>query len=211
MAPTFNETAFVIDHISELKLDVEVIFFGDQLKAAILYLHTLYDSSTTSEKFQPKYLFIYRTPSEIVYDARSYEMITMPRCDEMYSTFNNGCVYELMPVLKFYSNQMRSGAAQHSIWNAAFSHWDIEEMMFEFERHTSRPRTNDISHDEPTLSAWRMESVYNEMACSWLSDNLQNKMNWYVDNEKIDIVIGGIFPMRASGAIYSGMCFFVGT
>lgn len=221
LAPTYNETAFVIDHISEMKMFVEVIFLGDQLKAAISYLHSLYvvaaanNQAEAATRFSPKYLFLYRTPSEIVYDAHSYEMITMPRCDEMLATFNKVCVYELMPILKFYSNQMRTGAAQHSIWNAAFLPADIEQLLLEFDRVTSPPtttvgqwRSNDIYYDErpAPVTVVGTERIYNEMACEWLEKNRHNKTNWFVDEKKIDVIIGGIFPMKASGAIYSGMC-----
>lgn len=50
-----------------------------------------------------------------------------------------------------------------------------------------------------------MNKIYNDIACEWIKKSKNIYEKWFdIDNDMEVIFIGGIFPITAAGAAYSG-------
>lgn len=205
---------------------MNIIWLGDNLKWVIdNYLFPMYEEQLKINKISKKFLILHRTPSEIVDSNIQYEMITMPRCEEMLSNSHTNCKYELMPLLKYYSEELTYSNALHN----AMLHMDFEETGFRrlfklYDNMIQRSYTNNknaitkqSNQFKDIIPAYNQKlklmktgstpvsKIYNDVACDWIKQSKDIYKYWFdVDNDMEVIFIGGIFPITAAGAAYSG-------
>lgn len=231
LASSYNDTNFVVQHINEFRLYVKVMWFGHNLRTAVNYLETIYNKrmhSQSSDYWQlksSKFMFLHRIPSEIVYDTKRYEMITMPRCEEFNrNVYETLCVYESTPLLKYYSKEVqKADPVKYSLWRIEFSDTDIYTIFDEYDKLTMpyrRLTSDSISiydlerYVDDTLrknfTADELDPFYDKIACEWLRNNSEVSLRWFSNKDsKVDIFIGGIFPIQgAASATYAGRIAF---
>ncbi len=230
LAPLYNDTEFVRHHIDELKLYVNVIWLGVHLKPVIDdYLFPMFEQRFKDNGgISKKFLILHRFPSEIINTNVEYEMITMPRCEDMISNRHTNCKYESMPLLKYYTAELTYSNALFS----SFLKLDFEESglrrVFELYDNTTRQvgrarsattnknaitkypnqlKDNLATYDKNIKNGRYMNKLYNEIACKWMKQSEEIYDKWfnvdYDDDEEV-IHIGGIFPITAAGPAYSG-------
>lgn len=223
LAPSYSDTAWLRHHVEDLKLYLNIIWLGENLKTVIDdYLLPLYEKRLKADEISKKFLILHRVPSEIIDSNVEYEMITMPRCEEMISNSHTNCKYELMPLLKYFTEELTYSNALHM----AFLNLDFEEAGFRrifqlYDNATRRTYTNNKNAITKYSSQIKeiastnykkakfgpaMNKVYNDIACEWIKQSTDIYDKWFdVNNDMEVIFIGGIFPITAAGAAYSGM------
>lgn len=220
LASTYIDTSFVVQHINELNLYVNVMWFGENLKTVVYYLETIYMKRYSNQELKSnKFMFLDRKPSEIVYDSKRYEMITMPTCEEFKS--DTLCFYESTPLLKYYSREvLKSDPIKYSLLRLEFTDADIYNIFDEYDHLTIPDRlftsnSNSIYDSETDVEDMlrknfttnELENFYDIIACDWIRNNSEVYLDWYLNKDsKIDIYIGGIFPIQgAAAATYAGI------
>lgn len=181
------------------------MWLGDNLRPAINYLLKKYSDTHLGQKF----MVLHWTPSEIINPIVPYEMITLPRCEDMKSSINTTCKYELTPILKYYSSSVKySNAIYYATVEAYFEDTDINTIFQLYENKTDAAKV--MTSQEIVAMKYRMlryetmKDVYDDIACSWMKDSQHVYMNWNRDDNTEEIYIGGIFPMSGEKATYSG-------
>lgn len=202
---------------------MNIIWLGENLKAVIDgYLLPKYEDQLNDEEISKKFLVLHRVPSEIIDSNVEYEMITMPRCEEMVSNSHTNCKYELMPLLKYYTKSLTySNALLTSFLNMDFEETGLRRV---FELYDNATRRNNTSNQntirkystqliESVNASYKMtkygrvmNDVYNNVACEWIKQSKDIYVKWFdIENDMEEIFIGGIFPITAAGAAYSGL------
>lgn len=187
----FVDTSFIIEHINELKLKMNVYWMGDDLRETIKYL--LKNSFNPKKKF----LVLHWTPSEIIDGSiDEFVPIIMPSC-EQYLHVNTGCKYEMTPMLKFYASQFGSNVhASKSLGRFKFE--SLKPLIKLFEK-----RFNALSNSS------NIEDIYNNVSCSWLESNEMTYTKWIPPEENAEakrkVYIGGIFPVTGAGDQYKSI------
>lgn len=226
LASAYSDTNFVVHHINELHLYVNVMWFGDNLKTVVNYLETIYKKrlngqSNSGEIKSSKFMFLHRIPSEIVYDSKRYEMITMPRCEEFNSSYDTLCFYESTPLLKYYSKEVqKADPVKYSLWRIEFTDADIYTIFNEYDNLTIPYRlftsnSNSIYDSDTYIEDMlrknyttdELEIFYGKIACDWIRNNSEVYLRWFSNiDSKVDIYIGGIFPIQGAAAgTYAGI------
>lgn len=174
-------TGFVVRHIEELKLYVEVIWVGPNLANITNELKRKYKSNRANKKV----VLIGWAPSELAVPGdKQYSVVTFPPCEDMLSSKEVGCKYDLQRLLKLAWNKLKESAlpAYESIRKVQFDHSDYQDLV-------ERSRLAGPDSDA-------------EVACSWLKDNEHKWQDWVWSNDDKGVLyIGGIFPL--SGTSYS--------
>lgn len=175
-------TGFVVHHIKELELFVEVIWVGPHLGNITKEL---------SKKYRLKggyreVLLLSWAPSELAVPEDSpYSIVTFPPCEEMpLSKKLVGCKYDLQRLLKLSWNKLKEAAlpAYESIRKVQFDHGDYKYLV----AHSQLEGPNSDS----------------KVACDWLQAHNDKWEEWiWSDDDKGVLFIGGIFPL--SGTSYS--------
>uniref|UniRef100_A0A1L8DJ23 Putative venus kinase receptor n=1 Tax=Nyssomyia neivai TaxID=330878 RepID=A0A1L8DJ23_9DIPT len=186
LAPDFYSTGFVIHHIEEFKLNIQVLFLGGNLTNILTRLQNQGAS---------RYLVLHWSPSdEIDGNTEKYEAVLMPKCEEMKSSSVTGCKYELTPLLKFYAQQLHyADYATVALNKFYFPHWVLRDLLQNYTEHVQM-----ISSKERIRS-----EIFNDVACSWMKNNEEIFHRWIpVREPKEDIYIGGIFPITNTQSIH---------
>lgn len=222
IASSYKESDFVRHHIEELNLFVNIIWLGDNLKPIIdNFLLPMYEKRLKKNEISKKFLIFHRTPSEIIDADVQYEMITMPRCEEMISIRHTNCKYELMPLLKYYSEELTYSNALHTAFlNLDFEEEGLRRLFDLYDNVTRRSYGNSNNAISKIPNQIRdmvsatykkikygpmMNKIYNDIACEWIKKSKTIYDNWFNSNNDMEVIyIGGIFPITAAGAAYSG-------
>lgn len=189
---SYNEdTNFVIEHINELKLRLNVYWMGDKLRKAIKYLLGRYSHERLEKKM---FLVLHWTPSEIIDGSDEFVPIQMPRCEE-YRHNESGCKYEMTPILKYFAAELTN--APHAVHVLDSFHFDsLKPLIKLYEQR--------LKSDDPTEMT--MEQIYNNVSCIWLQANEATYKKWIPkEDEKREIYIGGIFPVTGAGDQYKSI------
>lgn len=185
------------------------MWLGDYLKPAInLLLKEYKEKREINQNFQKKIMVLHWSPSELIKSNVLYEMITMPRCEDMNTT-NVTCKYELTPLLKYYSNSVKEAPAiLDATLNVYFTDADLHNMFQQYDEKTNSTQAmtlkDIIQNNYRNLRLETMTSVYNDIACSWIKANEEMYSKWNVDKRADEIIIGGIFPITGEKASYTG-------
>lgn len=181
----------------------------------------MYEKRLKDDEVSKKFLILHRIPSEIIDSSVEYEMITMPRCEEMISNSHTNCKYELMPLLKYYTEELTYSNALHSAFlNLDFEDTGLRRVFELYDNATQRTYTSNkntitkYSNQLKEIVATNykkskygpvVNKVYNDIACEWMKQSKDIYDKWFnVENDMETIFIGGIFPITAAGAAYSG-------
>lgn len=223
----YEDTSFIISHIMELKLKIKVIWLGSNLKNAIKTLTNLY---TKEKKYEGrKFIVLSWTPSEIIDGKQRYMQMTMPKCEDMISSNVTLCKYESTPILKYFGQVLRNAEdAINSLIQVTFPYESIREIIHEFEKYEDnvidnvregdleiydKDNTSSITERNTSLPTQyefevnddKLSHVYNQIACGWMRNNTSTYLGWKPLPQKIEISIGGIFPISGPFASYRGI------
>ncbi|KAJ6649876.1 Insulin-like growth factor 1 receptor [Pseudolycoriella hygida] len=222
LAPSYKDTHFVRHHIEEFKLYLNIVWLGDNLKPVIdYYLLPLYESRLKDTEISKKFLVLHAIPSEIINSNVEYEMITMPHCEEMMSYIHTNCKYELMPLLKYYTEELTySSALYMSFLNLDFEDTGMRRVFELYDNATLRNFSGNknviskypnqlkeiVSLNYKKIKYGVTSKLYNDIACEWIKQSKDIYEKWFdIHNDMEVIYIGGIFPITAAGAAYSGL------
>lgn len=182
-------TNFVKDHIDQMKLYVNVIWFGPNLKHVIKLAEELMFDRNSSTSIDRSLVFLHWTPSTVIPNERDFVSIDFPRCGATSSEI--GCKYESNRLTKLVWARLEYAAklAYEAINRAKFTREMYEDLIDR--------RNRDSSMNEE------------EIACDWLRENLNYTLDAWMPNtaDKNILYVGGIFPM--SETFYSGKAILV--
>ncbi|EFA03677.1 hypothetical protein TcasGA2_TC013779 [Tribolium castaneum] len=162
-------TKFVVEHINELKLYVRVAWLGKNLRRAIQTLTKFYQNT------QKSFLVLYYTPSDVILREREFISVVFPQCDYLDLNGSLGCKYELQRIVKMSWNKVEELGLLRPVRDFKFSEQDYDDLLTLYER------------------TWNQSNL-RQIACEWLKDH----ESWIIDHGKVEIYIGGIFPLNES-------------
>ena len=221
LSANYRDTSFVMDHINELKLHVKVLWLGDNLKPVVNHLLHELDAKRT-ESFvgnRKKFVVLHWTPSEIIDTDIAFEQVTMPRCEDMKSSTETLCKYELTPILKYFSDQVRQIPLIYlSVLEFNF---DAENQQFILNLYNNLTENafsesvNDVARLDLRGMMQRnyenlqndrdaSQQIYNRVACEWMRNHPTTYKKWNKEEGKEQILIGGIFPISRNMVGYKG-------
>lgn len=100
-------TRFVIHHIEELQLYVEVIWVGPHLGNLTNELSIKYKSKGDNKAI----VLLSWSPSELAVPGdKKYTVVSFPPCEDMESSKFVGCRYDLQRLLKISWNRLKDAA-----------------------------------------------------------------------------------------------------
>lgn len=185
------------------------MWLGNHLKPVInLLLKDYTDKRNQNENFRQKFVILHWTPSEITKSNVPFEMVTMPRCEDLDST-NVTCKYELTPLLKFYSNSVKyASGIYYATLSVYFTDDNIKNMFQLYDNKTNGTQLltiqDMIMKSYYNLKPEAMDNIYNDVACDWMKNNENMYQQWNRYSVEDVIHIGGIFPITGEKASYSG-------
>lgn len=169
-------TDFVVKHIEELQLYVEVMWVGPHLIDITSKLASKYRSRGANQEV----IILSSLPTELMHsDIRQYTIVLFPPCED-FALRGLECKYELMRLIKLSWSEIAIHAtpAYDSIRKVEFGHEDYMILLKESMRKES-------SSDE-------------KIACDWLRNNTKRWKNWTLQ-EKVIINIGVLLPPLDKG------------
>ncbi|XP_018331316.1 uncharacterized protein LOC108741146 [Agrilus planipennis] len=185
LAPDYDSTSFLIEHIEDLKVYVKVAWLGPHLQHVLAQLKSVYkriNTRTNSIIFLSWYL------SEIVSDGRNFLAVSFDRCDVL-DPKSVGCKYEMTRLVKFTWSKLEKHAeiAMLAINNLKFNETEYKSLL---DLYSSR-------HDQLSMA---------EIACEWIRKHNDAIDLWIPsDRGKSEIHIGGIFPLTGSSYVGNGI------
>lgn len=185
LAPFYNVTKFVIEHIIEMKLHVNVIWLGPHLKQVTDKLTQKYIKQNIDQS-----LIIFGwTPSAVISPETNFIRIAFKRCELLNSSHTVGCKYELNRLIKTSWSKLEQVAkpAYEALHRITFSQKNYDDLLQEY-------------------NLFPNQSIY-EIACDWMRDNEKIWQKWIpgTDRGKVNIYIGGIFPITGSSYTAKGI------
>lgn len=210
-------TGFVIHHIEELQLYVEVIWVGPNLANITNELTRKYKYNRTGKKV----VLVSWAPSELAIPGdRQYSVVTFPPCEDMQSSKLVGCKYDLQRLLKLAWNKLKESALPayevliHSrllifstVYLVKFLFFYSIMLFFQSIRKVQFDHSDYQDLVERSRQAGPESDA--EVACGWLKDNEHKWQDWVWSNDDKGILyIGGIFPL--SGISFSAKAIVIG-
>lgn len=208
------DTKFVIGHIKEFKFYVKVIWFGDHLRTVTnSLLRHFMDSRLTERK---AFIVLHWTPSEIIDADIKYEQILLPQCEQFSSaeSQNELCKYELTPILKYCSEQLKRSPAYPIIPTITFERTDETQLLqmynnlTDFQDHhemelSDGRKSNAVKRrfveEYPNESNWYTDKlkIFDTVACEFLKEKeIYNEWTTLFPKTKPKLYIGGIYPKK---------------
>ncbi|XP_058125337.1 uncharacterized protein LOC131266738 [Anopheles coustani] len=204
LAPHYEDTGFLIKHITEMDFQMKVLWLGDRLKRGIRQLMTAYGGERKGGK---KFLVFHWTPSEVINSRNTtYMPVTMPRCEEMVASNDTGCKYEMTPRLKYYAKQFHfTEPAVYSFLKVHFHDPEIQDLIDLYDQYEDRI----LEAREETNTDFVQQGVaryYNQIACDWVRAHEVSWSKWKPEGPtKQQVYIGGIFPLTGLAPSYLGI------
>lgn len=176
LAPNFNDTKHVIEHIQKDDLRVKVLWLGYNLKAAVKIINETY----TTKNIDKSMVILNWSPSEIIYPEENFFSVDFKQCDPTGN--NETCRYEMMKIEKFAWNKLEKLAypVYESLLKIKFSDAEYEDLLEIYLKSNGKN--------------------YQEIACEWLK-KYESKINeWTILSvaHTPEIYIGGIFPIQSN-------------
>ncbi|EAU75961.1 AGAP009158-PA [Anopheles gambiae str. PEST] len=201
LAPHYEDTRFLVQHITEMNFQLKVIWLGDRLKLGIRQLMNTYGGDRKNGK---KFLVFHWTPSEVINTrTMEYVPITMPRCEDMIASNDTGCKYEMTPLLKYYGKKFRE--ADYAFNSLILTHFEEQSMQQIFDLYDAHEPEIMRVREEGDPDQTRVAEIYNQIACEWMRAQESTWMRWKPEDPKEEVYIGGIFPLTGMGPSYLGI------
>ncbi|XP_046995878.1 uncharacterized protein LOC124607652 [Schistocerca americana] len=176
-----GQTAFVVDHIRELRLYVKVAWLGPNLKNVTETLTNSYVKSGVKKSL----IILSWTPSLITAaDDDDFTLVTFPECNPFSSHTEIGCKYELHRLTKFAWSKIKDGAtpAYQALLKMTFSREDYQNLLKIYKKTSNKHNISSI-------------------ACAWMHQNEEVWESWIPRLEDKNVLhIGGIFPISSSSS-----------
>lgn len=186
LAPYYEATSFVIQHIEEMNLYVKVAWLGPNLKNVTKELTRRYRERKSSKAI----VILSWTPSDIILPENKFISVAFKRCELFNSSQMGGCKYELNRLIKVtWANLEKIAKPAYDTLHRMFlTEENYDEMLLEYNTY------------------YPQRSVY-DVACNWLRNNSRHWHDWIqVSNKAKNIIyIGGIFPMTGSSYTAKGI------
>lgn len=220
LTSTKEDMSYVIEHINELKLKLNVYWLGSNLKKAIKGLLEKYTGTEKYVTTGSKFLVLHWSPSEITSGRIEFVPMLMPKCAELVSSSSTGCKYDPTTVLKVFNREAfdKDNVVKHSLETVAFESDHIKSIFKVYEKYEDEMENEEKRERSMLLGESYAEngqnltvnflnensnkySFYNKIACEWLKQNTAAYMKWHekMSNKKRIIGIGGIFPHKGTG------------
>lgn len=180
LAPEYNATNFVTNHINELKLYVKVLWLGKHLSKGIEFLTNYYKNQT--KPTANSVIILNWTPSDIILHEHNFISVAFKHC-ELLKTDEQECKYEMHRLVKFGWSKIKT-ESKHLYEVVRSFKFDQIHYNYLLELYENNTHLNDY-----------------EIACEWMRKENQTWMKWKKSTEN-KIYIGGIFPM--TGSSYGG-------
>ena len=208
LTSSYEDMQFVVEHIKELNLSLNVYWLDKNLKHVVKSLIQLYSTNSTYLKRSSNLLVLHWTPSEIIDGSIEFIPVQMPRCEDLTSRYITGCKYEMIPLLKYYTSELRSGPAnmiRQSLLTYYYNQKALKSLILFYESYEDELNWEELSQANKTEVDTKVDYVYNKIACEWLTQNPIIEEWWTPQGEaKEPVYIGGIFPINVPGSIYNG-------
>lgn len=161
LAPFYNVTKFVIDHVNEMKLYVNIIWLGPNLKYVSDKLTQKYAKQNSNQSL----LMFGWTPSATISPANNFIRVAFKRCELLNSSHTVGCKYELNRLIKTSWSKLEQIAkpAYEALHHITFSQKNYNDLLQQY---------NMMSYNQ---------SVY-DIACNWMRNNEKTWQNWISGN-----------------------------
>uniref|UniRef100_A0A182PFP9 receptor protein-tyrosine kinase n=1 Tax=Anopheles epiroticus TaxID=199890 RepID=A0A182PFP9_9DIPT len=201
LAPHYEDTRFLVQHITEMEFQLKVMWLGDRLKLGIRQLMATYGGDRKNGK---KFLVFHWTPSEIINSrTMEYVPITMPRCEDMIASNDTGCKYEMTPLLKYYGKKFME--ADYAFNSLILTHFDETHMQQIFDLYDEHEQEILTVREQGDPGQTRVAQIYNQIACEWMRTQNDTWHKWKPKTKKEELYIGGIFPLTGMGPSYLGI------
>lgn len=177
LAPDYESTSFVIEHIKQLNLYVKVAWLGKELKQFLTTMKSYY----LNNSIQRSILILSWYPSEIITDVTKFVRITFQLCNFVSDDYSKdfGCEYEIRRIVKLSWIQLPRIAPPiyQMLQRTNLSERDYKTML-------------DLYNNNPNES-------YDDLACKWIRKST-TWQNWTTRIDNVKIYIGGIFPYTSN-------------
>ena len=209
LTSNYEDMRFVVEHIQELNLSVNVYWLDRNLKHVVKILLELYFTDAGYMKKSSNFLVLHWRPSEIIDGSIEFIPMQMPMCEELATRNRTGCKYEMIPLLKYYSAELKSGPAkmaQQSLLKYVFSQNALKSLIMLYESFEDELNWPELSQAGQMEIDVKVNEVYNTIACEWLKKYPSFENSWKPQKgPKENIYIGGIFPFNVPGSNYKGI------
>lgn len=157
LAPFYNVTKFVIEHVEEMKLYVKIVWLGPNLKYVTDRLIQSYIKSNSTQSL----LVFGWTPSATISPEYNFIQVAFKRCELLNSSHTVGCKYELNRLIKTSWSKLEQIAkpAYEALHHIAFSQKNYNDLLQQY---------NLMSNNE---------DIY-DIACGWMRSNERTWQNW---------------------------------
>lgn len=157
LAPHYNVTKFVIQHIDEMELYVKVVWLGSNLKQVVDKLVNKYNKPSLSQSI----IILGWTPSAFINPENNFIRVAFKRCELLNSSHSVGCKYEMNRLIKTSWSKLEQIAkpAYEALYRITFS----------------QENYNDLLHQYNLMSS--NQTIY-DVACSWMLENEKTWLKW---------------------------------
>lgn len=187
------------EHIAEFKLYTRVLWLGDNLNRVTHDLLRIFSNNGVANR--KSFIVLHWTPSEIINSDIEYDLITMPRCEQFQSEQSQSttCKYELTPILKYCSMQLKRVAPVYSRLSPFTFDRSYEDFILEMYNNATEMNNNVIRNEEIN-GTQNKEKIYDAIACQFLkTDKIYNELvvpSTQVITNKRQVYIGGLYPKK---------------
>lgn len=180
-----EDTIFAREHIDEMKLYARILWLGVNLQRVTHQLFQSFGNDLNKKSF----IILHWTPSEIVDGDIEYDLITMPRCEQFKTekSQNTMCKYELTPILKYCSVQLKRLISVHSNLSQFSFTRDYEKQIMQMYN-----KATEVQAQGQLLQS--KEKIYNSIASKIAKELIEPSTT--VIRSKRQIFIGGLYPKR---------------
>uniref|UniRef100_A0A182WH48 receptor protein-tyrosine kinase n=1 Tax=Anopheles minimus TaxID=112268 RepID=A0A182WH48_9DIPT len=201
LAPHYDDTHFLVKHIEEMEFQLKVIWLGDKLRLGIRQLMSVYGGDRKNAK---KFLVFHWTPSEVISSrTMDYVPVTMPRCEDMISSNDTGCKYEMTPLLKYYGRKFQE--ADYAFNSFLVLHFKDDHMQQMFDLYDQYEDQILKAREEVDADQLGITRYYDQIACDWILSQQSVWKRWQPPTPKEEVFVGGIFPLSGMGLTYLGI------
>lgn len=157
LAPHYNVTKFVIQHIDEMELYVKVVWLGSNLKQVVDKLVMKYPKQLPSQSL----LILGWTPSAFINPESNFIRVEFKRCELLNSSHTVGCKYEMNRLIKTSWSKLEQIAkpAYEALHRITFSQKNYDDLLHQYNLLGSN------------------QTIY-DIACNWMLDNEKTWLNW---------------------------------
>lgn len=189
------DTSFIQHFIWESRSFLNIIWLGSEYRSKIMWLFEKYKAQRNIYK-DLNMVIVHRTPS-LIFDEQemSFQNMILPNCEEYQSLVDTLCRFEMTTILKYVYRKIiedhPSDSLSMFLRKFSLDDTDLEHLKQKLFAHNAVAKSTD--------------DLYNEVACSWLKDNVEQKSRMWFPRGKMQMFIGGIYPIKDNSRGHQGL------